>query len=223
MLTNASKYAIRAVLFLAINSSKERKYGAKYIGAAGRLPDISPARHAKQFSIPILIVHGKVDQRVPVGQSRNLVKALKAAGKVEGRDFVYLEQPKNTHNFPFEADEVEFLQAVRRALVPRGAVVSNIMSTYSNRLHHSMMRTYMEVFGEVHIVDIRNSGNVIVVGLPHQPKLTNEALALQSRKLSREQKFPHNLGRFVKYGHRRPGEKEKTAPVLLDKQKSGKP
>ncbi len=89
------------------------EFGAKYIGAAGRLPEISPARHAKQFSIPILIVHGKVDQRVPVRQSRNLVKALKSAGKVEGRDFVYLEQPKNTHNFPFEADEVDFLQAVR--------------------------------------------------------------------------------------------------------------
>ena len=92
------------------------EFGAKYIGAAGRLPDISPARNAKQFSIPILIVHGKVDKRVPVGQSRNLVKALKAAGKVEGRDFVYLEQPKNTHNFPFEADEVEFLQAVQAFL-----------------------------------------------------------------------------------------------------------
>ncbi len=89
------------------------EFGAKYIGAAGRLPDISPARHADQFSIPILIVHGKVDQRVPVSQSRNLVKALKSAGKVEGRDFVYLEQPKNTHNFPFEADEVQFLETVR--------------------------------------------------------------------------------------------------------------
>ena len=89
------------------------EFGAKYIGAAGRLPDISPARHARDFSIPILVVHGKVDQRVPVSQSRNLVKALKSAGKVEGRDFVYLEQPKNTHNFPFEADEVQFLEAVR--------------------------------------------------------------------------------------------------------------
>lgn len=89
------------------------QFGAKYIGAAGRLPDISPSRHASQFSIPILIVHGKVDQRVPVSQSRGLVKALKSAGKVEGRDFVYLEQPKNTHNFPFEADEVQFLETVR--------------------------------------------------------------------------------------------------------------
>lgn len=89
------------------------EFGSKYIGAAGRLPDISPARHADQFSVPILIVHGKVDKRVPVSQSRNLVKALKSAGKVEGRDFVYLEQPKNTHHFPFEADEVQFLEAVR--------------------------------------------------------------------------------------------------------------
>ena len=89
------------------------EFGAKYIGAAGRLPEISPSRHARDFSIPILIVHGKVDQRVPVAQSRNLAKALKSAGKVEGRDFVYLEQPKNTHNFPFEADEVQFLEAVR--------------------------------------------------------------------------------------------------------------
>ncbi|MGI8931638.1 MAG: alpha/beta hydrolase family protein [Sphingomicrobium sp.] len=89
------------------------EFGAKYIGAAGRLPDISPARHPSQFSVPILIVHGKVDQRVPVSQSRNLVRALKSAGKIEGRDFVYLEQPKNTHNFPFEADEIQFLEAVR--------------------------------------------------------------------------------------------------------------
>ena len=89
------------------------EFGSKYIGSAGRLPEISPARHASQFSIPIMVVHGKVDQRVPVSQSRNLVKALRSAGKVEGRDFVYLEQPKNTHNFPFEADEVQFLEAVR--------------------------------------------------------------------------------------------------------------
>ena len=89
------------------------QFGAKYIGAAGRLPEISPARHAGDFSVPILIVHGKEDKRVPASQSRGLVKALKAAGKKEGRDFVYLEQPKNTHHFPFEADEVQFLEAVR--------------------------------------------------------------------------------------------------------------
>ncbi|WP_037499037.1 alpha/beta hydrolase family protein [Sphingomonas jaspsi] len=88
-------------------------YGATYIGSAGRLADISPARHAAEFSIPILIVHGAKDDRVPVSQSRDLVKKLKDAGKVEGKDFVYLEQPKNTHHFPFEKDEVQFIEAVR--------------------------------------------------------------------------------------------------------------
>lgn len=93
------------------------RYGSQYLGsAASRLVDVSPARFASQYSIPILIVHGAQDQRVPVAQSRNLVARLRAAGKVEGRDFVYLEQPENTHNLPREADRVEFMEAVKRFL-----------------------------------------------------------------------------------------------------------
>ncbi|HEY0114430.1 MAG TPA: prolyl oligopeptidase family serine peptidase [Allosphingosinicella sp.] len=93
------------------------RYGSQYIGsAATRLADVSPSLHADQFSIPILIVHGARDQRVPVAQSRTLVSRLRAAGKVEGRDFVYLEQPRNTHNLPLEEDRVQLLEAVQRFL-----------------------------------------------------------------------------------------------------------
>ena len=99
------------------------RHGSTYLGsAASRLTDISPARFANQFSIPILIVHGAEDQRVPVAQSRNLVARLRAAGKVEGRDFVYLEQPQNTHNLPREADRVEFMEAVRAFLARHNPV-----------------------------------------------------------------------------------------------------
>lgn len=38
MLSNASKYAIRAVLFLAQNSSEDEKYAAKYIGEELEIP-----------------------------------------------------------------------------------------------------------------------------------------------------------------------------------------
>ena len=38
MLSNASKYAIRSVLFLAENSSKTKKYGAKSIAAELEIP-----------------------------------------------------------------------------------------------------------------------------------------------------------------------------------------
>ena len=93
------------------------RYGSQYIGsAASRLADVSPARFARQYSTPILIVHGARDQRVPVSQSRNLVDRLRDAGKVEGRDFVYLEQRRNTHNLPREEDRLEFLEAVQRFL-----------------------------------------------------------------------------------------------------------
>ena len=93
------------------------RYGAQFIGsAASKLSDISPSRQAKSFSIPVMIVHGAKDDRVPVAQSRNLVKRLKAAGKVEGRDFVYVEQPRNTHHLPLEEDRVQLLEEMKKFL-----------------------------------------------------------------------------------------------------------
>jgi len=59
---------------------------------------------------------------VPVAQSRGLIDRLRAAGKVEGRDFVYLEQPQNTHNLPREADRIEFMEAVQRFLARHNPV-----------------------------------------------------------------------------------------------------
>ncbi|WP_171012611.1 MULTISPECIES: prolyl oligopeptidase family serine peptidase [unclassified Sphingomonas] len=92
-------------------------YGAKVgLGAAGDLKPISPAYHAEMFSTPILIVHGAKDQRVPVAQSRGLVSKLKAAGKKEGVDFRYVEQPLNTHNLLREEDRTQFLQEVKKFL-----------------------------------------------------------------------------------------------------------
>ena len=93
------------------------RYGSQYIGsAASRLADVSPARFAREYSAPILIVHGARDDRVPVAQSRDLVRRLRAAGKVEGRDFVYIEQPRNTHHLPLEADRLQLLEETQRFL-----------------------------------------------------------------------------------------------------------
>ena len=101
-------------------------YGAKNaLGSANAdLVDISPALHADQVSTPILIVQGAKDSRVPVSQARGFVSQLKKAGKVEGRDFVYLEQPQNTHNLLREADRVQLLEAVRDFLAKHNPVGS---------------------------------------------------------------------------------------------------
>jgi dipeptidyl aminopeptidase/acylaminoacyl peptidase len=92
-------------------------YGAKTaLGAAGKLDEVSPARHAAQYSTPILIIHGEKDQRVPVAQSRSLVRRLKEAGKVEGRDFVYVEIPRETHNLLLETSRQKVLDEMKRFL-----------------------------------------------------------------------------------------------------------
>ena len=86
-------------------------YGAKtYMGSAGaNLVDVSPGLHPEKYSIPILIIQGARDIRVPPAQSRDLVARLKKVGKVEGKDFVYIEQPLNTHNLLREQDRMQVL------------------------------------------------------------------------------------------------------------------
>ena len=92
-------------------------YGAKTaLGAAGKLVAVSPGLHPKDYSTPILIIHGEKDQRVPVSQSRNLVSRLKDAGKVEGRDFEYVELPRETHNLLLESSRARVLEEVKKFL-----------------------------------------------------------------------------------------------------------
>lgn len=93
-------------------------YGAKMgMGSASaNLVDASPGLHPEKYSIPILIIQGAKDVRVPPAQSRDLVARLKKAGKVEGRDFVYVEQPLNTHNLLREPDRLQVLQEVVKFL-----------------------------------------------------------------------------------------------------------
>ena len=66
---------------------------------------VSPINFPAQFSIPILLVHGKKDQRVPVKQSREMAEKLSRAGK----QVKYVEQPLGDHHVSREADRLQFL------------------------------------------------------------------------------------------------------------------
>jgi len=94
------------------------RYGAKMgMGSASaNLIDASPGLHPEKYSIPILIVQGAKDVRVPPAQARDLVARLKKVGKIEGKDFFYLEQPLNTHNLLREADRVQLMQEMMKFL-----------------------------------------------------------------------------------------------------------
>ena len=67
---------------------------------------ISPVKHASEFGAPILLVHGKEDQRVPVKQSQEMAEQLKSAGKT----YEYVEQKEGDHHFSREEDRVQFLK-----------------------------------------------------------------------------------------------------------------
>ncbi len=73
---------------------------------------VSPRFGAADVSIPLLLMHGKEDKRVPVKQSRFMADALKAAGKpVE-----YIEQPLGDHHFTRGEDRLQFLKAMEAFL-----------------------------------------------------------------------------------------------------------
>ncbi len=85
-------------------------FGANFQATADDLIGISSARNTNGPWSPILIVAGLRDARIPIEQSRTLVSRLKGSGKTEGVDFRYVEQPKGTHNLPYEDVHIEWLK-----------------------------------------------------------------------------------------------------------------
>lgn len=80
-----------------------------------RAPDlkaVSPINFPEQFSIPVLLIHGKEDRRVPVGQSRQMAAKLKAAGKT----VTYIEQPEGDHFLSRGEDRLQFLKELEAFL-----------------------------------------------------------------------------------------------------------
>ena len=98
------------------------RYDSRFLGARSRrawllehAPDfraVSPLNHAASFAIPTLIMHGKKDRTVPVGQSRDMAEKLEKAGKA----FTYIEQPEGDHHFSREADRLQFLRELESFL-----------------------------------------------------------------------------------------------------------
>ncbi|MBD8678040.1 alpha/beta hydrolase family protein [Sphingomonas sp. CFBP 13720] len=95
-----------------------RKYDGQFLNGRAigdwlrqQAPDfkaISPRFGAASFSTPILLLHGKLDKRVPVNQSRMLASELRRAGKPHQ----YIEQPLGDHFFSRGEDRLQFLKAM---------------------------------------------------------------------------------------------------------------
>ena len=92
-----------------LNSNASR---ASWRESATDLRLVSPLNFPEQFSTPLLIVHGKKDQRVPVAQSRKMAARLKAIGKTVD----YIEQPEGDHHLSRAADRKQLLELLEAFL-----------------------------------------------------------------------------------------------------------
>lgn len=105
---------LRKMLISARNDSGQSslRYWNKFMGVSGvRDPDlaaISPASHAAEVEIPVLLVHGKDDTVVQYEQSQIMANALKKAGKPY--EFVTLDS--EDHWLSQGATRLKMLQSV---------------------------------------------------------------------------------------------------------------
>jgi len=88
---------------------RESKSGRSYLTTVIGKDDAdlaanSPARLADQIDVPVLLVHGEDDKRVPFAQAKAMRAALDAAHK----PYEWLSKPGEGHGFYSEKNNVEF-------------------------------------------------------------------------------------------------------------------
>jgi dipeptidyl aminopeptidase/acylaminoacyl peptidase len=108
-----SDYAIEFDKSDTEESAYGRNYFEKAIGTdPANVKAISPIDQLDQFNVPVLIVHGEKDPRVPLKNATELRSALDKAGK----PYEWLVKPKELHGFYSEANNTEFLEYMQAFL-----------------------------------------------------------------------------------------------------------
>lgn len=90
-----------------------RNYFEQAIGTdKATVREVSPIYHLDRFNIPVFIVHGEDDKRVPIKNATDLRAALDRAGK----PYEWMVKPKEGHGFYSEANREELYQRMEAFL-----------------------------------------------------------------------------------------------------------
>lgn len=148
--------------------------------------------------------------RAHVGDGRAFIEAVR-----EPYDAIFLDAFA-TASVPPHLTTEEFLRAARRAVGRAGVIIGNIWSPWANPLYDAMVRTYQEVFEDLYVLEVRGSGNRILLALPRREGYERVELARRAREVSTVQRFGFDAGEMVEYGFRHLVERRPDARVLRD-------
>jgi spermidine synthase len=133
----------------------------------------------------------------------------------EPYDLIFLDA-FSSDSIPRQLTTRQFLEAVRRALTPRGMVVANLWSQSSNPLYHPMVNTYHAVFERLYLLDVQGAGNVILFGLSWREPLGRDELEQRTAELVRRWGLMLDLPWMVRQGFESAGPKRAGGRVLVD-------
>ncbi len=119
-----------------------------------------------------------------------------AAGRVNPYDMVLIDAYSES-TIPYHLTTVEFLEAVRKVLTPKGVIVSNIVSALAgpkSRLLYSMTRTFKNVFPQAYLFPVGNwyggsdesARNVILVATMSQEYWDDQVWQSRAERFQRE-------------------------------------
>ena len=131
-------------------------------------------------------------------------------------DVIYLDAYSAT-SVPYSLTTRQFLEATRKALKPGGVVVGNVWSYGSNKLYHSMIRTYQHVFPQVAVNTVPGVGNRIVVATAEPDSLARKRVAKRAHALTRRGGFPFDLEVIVDEGYGQLEEFDAKGEILEDR------
>ncbi len=111
-------------------------------------------------------------------------------------DLIFLDAYGES-NIPHRLATQEFLEMVKSHLTTSGLAVANVWGMESNPDYPAMVKTYAQVFGELHILRTNPTSNRILLAFPGKPGLTVEDLAQRAGRL----KGLGDLARAVQTGY----------------------
>lgn len=117
---------------------------------------------------------------------------------------------------PFHLTTREFLLMVREHLKPGGVVISNVWVQDVNRYYLSHLRTYQEVFDELHLLKMGQSGSVIFIGTAQKTGLDKRALMERASALVGKYALNVDAPGIIEQGYSNATTMKIDAPVLTD-------